>query len=124
VAGVLFVVVSVVGRYVVPDLVYPEEQIGGVQRTFYVNYEDRLLAQAILFGVASVLWLVFVGGLRAFLAGPRARMRGWPRWCWPPGGGRRAGVAAGRHRGGVDGAARQRGRRPRRGQPMGGTGAV
>jgi hypothetical protein len=77
VAGVLFVVAFVVGQYVVPDLVYPEEQVGGVQLTFYVNFEDRLLAQAILFGVASVLWLVFVGGLRAFLAraeGPDPRL--------------------------------------------------
>jgi hypothetical protein len=68
VAGVLFVVALVVGQYVAPDLVYPEEQVGGVQLTFYVNYEDQLLAQAILFGVASMLLLVFVGGLRAFLA--------------------------------------------------------
>jgi hypothetical protein len=68
VAGVLFVVAFVVGQYVAPDLVYPEEQVGGVQLTFYVNYENALLAQAILFGVASALLLVFVGGLRAFLA--------------------------------------------------------
>jgi hypothetical protein len=68
VAGVLFVVAFVVGQYVAPDLVYPEEQVGGVQLTFYVNYEHALLAQAILFGVASMLLLVFVGGLRAFLA--------------------------------------------------------
>jgi len=64
VSGVLFVV----GQYVAPELVYPEEQVGGVQFTFYVNYEDRLLTQAILFGVASVLFLVFLGGLRAFVA--------------------------------------------------------
>jgi hypothetical protein len=68
VSGVLSVVVFVVGQYVAPELVYPEEQVGGVQLTFYVNYEDRLLAQAILFGVASMLFLVFLGGLRAFLA--------------------------------------------------------
>jgi hypothetical protein len=68
VAGVLFVVALVVGQYVAPDLVYPEEQVGGVQLTFYVNNENALLAQAILFGVASMLLLVFVGGLRAFLA--------------------------------------------------------
>jgi hypothetical protein len=68
VAGVLSVVVFVVGQYVAPELVYPEEQVGGVQLTFYVNYEGRLLAQAILFGVASVLFLAFLGGLRAFLA--------------------------------------------------------
>ena len=68
VSGVLSVVVFVIGQYVAPELVYPEEQVGGVQLTFYVNYEDRLLAQAILFGVASVLFLVFLGGLRAFLA--------------------------------------------------------
>jgi hypothetical protein len=68
VAGVLFVVAFVVGQYIAPDLVYPEEQVGGVQLSFYVNYEGRLVAQAILFGVASVLLLVFLGGLRAFLA--------------------------------------------------------
>jgi hypothetical protein len=68
VAGVLFVAAFVVGQYIAPDLVYPEEQVGGGQLTFYVNYEDALVAQAILFGVASMLLLVFVGGLRAFLA--------------------------------------------------------
>jgi hypothetical protein len=73
VAGVLFVVVFVVGQYVAPDLVYPEEQVGGVQLTFYVNYEHRLLAQAILYGVASGLLLVFVGGLGAFLARAEGR---------------------------------------------------
>jgi hypothetical protein len=78
VAGVLFVVAFVVGQYVAPDLVYPEEQVGGVQLTFYVNYENALLAQAILFGVASMLLLVFVGGLRAFLA--RAEGQD-PRWA-------------------------------------------
>ena len=44
VAGVLFVVALVVGQYVAPDLVYPEEQVGGVQLTFYVNYENALLS--------------------------------------------------------------------------------
>jgi hypothetical protein len=78
VAGVLFVVAFVVGQYVAPDLVYPEEQVGGVQLTFYVNYEDQLLAQAVLYGVASMLLLVFVGGLRAFLA--RAEGQD-PRWA-------------------------------------------
>jgi hypothetical protein len=68
VAGTLFVVVFVVVQYVAPALVWPEEQVGGVQGTFYVNYEARLLAQAILFGAASALFLVFLGGLRAFLA--------------------------------------------------------
>ena len=68
VSGVLFVVVLLAGLYVAPDLVYPEEQVGGVAGTFYVNYESRLLAQAVLFGVASVLFLFFLGGLRAFLA--------------------------------------------------------
>jgi hypothetical protein len=68
VSGVLFVVVLLVGLYVAPDLVYPEEQVGGMSGSFYVNYESRLLAQAVLFGVASVLFLFFLGGLRAFLA--------------------------------------------------------
>ena len=53
VSGVLSVVVFVIGQYVAPELVYPEEQVGGVQLTFYVNYEDRLLAQAILVGVGQ-----------------------------------------------------------------------
>jgi hypothetical protein len=68
VVGMLFVVVFVVGQYVAPEPVYPEEQVGGVAASFYVNYEGRLLAQAILFGVASVLFLFFLGGLRALLA--------------------------------------------------------
>jgi hypothetical protein len=73
VTGVLFVVVLLAGLYVAPDLVYPEEQVGGVSGTFYVNYESRLLAQAVLFGVASVLFLFFLGGLRAFLARAEGR---------------------------------------------------
>ena len=77
VAGVLFVVAFVVGQYIAPDLVYPEEQVRGVQLTFYVNYENRLLAQAILFGVASGLLLVFVGGLRAFLARAEGQEAQW-----------------------------------------------
>jgi hypothetical protein len=73
VTGVLFVVVLLAGLYVAPDLVYPEEQVGGVSGSFYVNYESRLLAQAVLFGVASVLFLFFLGGLRAFLARAEGR---------------------------------------------------
>jgi hypothetical protein len=34
VSGVLFVVVLLVGLYVAPDLVYPEEQVGGVSGSF------------------------------------------------------------------------------------------
>ena len=68
VAGMLFVVALVVGQYVAPALVYPVEQVGGLTASFYVNYEGRLLAEAILVGVASMLFLVFLGGLRAFLA--------------------------------------------------------
>jgi hypothetical protein len=44
-----------------------------VSASFYVNYESRLLAQAVLFGVASVLFLFFLGGLRAFLARAEGR---------------------------------------------------
>lgn len=68
VAGMLSVVVFVAGQYVAPALVYPVEQIGGLVASFYTNYEGRLLAEAILFGVASALFLVFLGGLRAVLA--------------------------------------------------------
>jgi hypothetical protein len=68
VAGMLFALVFVVGQYVAPEPVYPEEQIGGVAATFYVNYEGRIVAQAILFGVAGMLFLFFLGGLRALLA--------------------------------------------------------
>jgi hypothetical protein len=67
-AGLGSVVVFVIGQYIAPALVWPEEQVGGVRATFYVNYEDRLLAQAVLFAVASALFLVFLGGLRAFLS--------------------------------------------------------
>lgn len=68
VAGMLFVVVLVVARYVAPAPVYPVEQVGGLTASFYVNYEGRLLTEAILAGVASMLFLVFLGGLWAFLA--------------------------------------------------------
>jgi hypothetical protein len=68
VAGMLFVVVLVVAQYVAPAPVYPVEQVGGLTASFYVNYEGRLLTEAILAGVASMLFLVFLGGLWAFLA--------------------------------------------------------
>jgi hypothetical protein len=77
VAGMLFVVVLVVAQYVAPAPVYPVEQVGGLVASFYVNYEGRLLAEAILVGVASALFLVFLGGLRAFLSraeGPQPRL--------------------------------------------------
>jgi len=64
----LSVVALVVGQYVAPAPVYPEEQVGGVTATFYVDYEGRLIAEAILLGAASMLFLFFLGGLRAFLA--------------------------------------------------------
>jgi ABC-type spermidine/putrescine transport system permease subunit I len=67
VAGILSVVVFVIGQYVAPALVWPAEQVAGLVATFYVNFEDRLLAEAILFGVASALFLVFLGGLWAVL---------------------------------------------------------
>jgi hypothetical protein len=73
VAGMLSVVMLVVGQYVAPAPVYPEEQVGGVTATFYVTYEGRLLAEAVLLGVAGVLFLVFLGGLRAFLARAEGR---------------------------------------------------
>jgi hypothetical protein len=82
VAGILSVVVFVVGQYVAPALVWPGEQISGLVATFYVNFEGRLLAEAILFGVAGALFLVFLGGLWAVLG--RASRRGWPRsWSLP-----------------------------------------
>jgi hypothetical protein len=77
VAGMLFVVVLVVAQYVAPAPVYPVEQVGGLVASFHVNYEGRLLAEAILIGVASALFLVFLGALRAFLVrakGPQPRL--------------------------------------------------
>jgi hypothetical protein len=65
VAGLLAVAAFVTGQYVAPALVWPEEQVGGVQRSFYAAFEGRLLAQAILFGLAAGLFLVLLGGLRA-----------------------------------------------------------
>jgi hypothetical protein len=67
VAGILSVVVFVVGQYVAPVLVWPAEQVGGLVASFYVNFEGRLLAEAILFGLASALFLIFLGGLWAVL---------------------------------------------------------
>ncbi|HZA85031.1 MAG TPA: hypothetical protein VFC13_26720 [Actinomycetes bacterium] len=67
VAGLLSVVAFVVGQYVAPALVWPAEQVGGLVASFYVNLEGRLLAEAILFGVAGALFLVFLGGLGALL---------------------------------------------------------
>jgi hypothetical protein len=67
VAGILSVVVFVVGQYVAPVLVWPAEQVGGLVASFYVNFEGRLLAEAILFGVAGALFLIFLGGLWAVL---------------------------------------------------------
>jgi hypothetical protein len=67
VAGILSVVVFVVGQYVAPVLVWPTEQVGGLAASFYVNFEGRLLAEAILFGMASALFLIFLGGLWAVL---------------------------------------------------------
>jgi hypothetical protein len=64
VAGLLAVAAFVTGQYVAPTLVWPEEQVGGVQRSFYASFEGRLLAQAILFGLAAGLFLVLLGGLR------------------------------------------------------------
>jgi hypothetical protein len=64
VAGLVSVAAFVAGQYVAPALVWPEEQVGGVQRSFYANFEGRLLAQAVLFGVAAGLFLVLLGGLR------------------------------------------------------------
>jgi hypothetical protein len=67
VAGILSVVVFVVGQYVAPVLVWPAEQVDELQASFYVNFEGRLLVEAILFGVASALFLIFLGGLWAAL---------------------------------------------------------
>ena len=64
VAGLVAVAAFVAGQYVAPALVWPEEQVGGVQRSFYASFEGRLLAQAVLFGVAAGLFLVLLGGLR------------------------------------------------------------
>jgi hypothetical protein len=68
VAGLVSVAAFVAGQYVAPALVWPEEQIGGVQHSFYANFEGRLLAQAILFGLAGGLFLVLLGGLRDAVA--------------------------------------------------------
>jgi hypothetical protein len=58
---------------------------GSGRLTFYVNYENALLAQAILFGVASALLLVFVGRLRAFLARAEGQEARWASVVWSPG---------------------------------------
>jgi hypothetical protein len=47
VAGIASVAVFAAGQYVAPALVWPEEQVGGVQHSCYALYEGRLLAEAI-----------------------------------------------------------------------------
>ena len=42
VSGVLFVVVLLVGLYVAPDLVYPEEQVGGVSEISSKSVDEPL----------------------------------------------------------------------------------
>ena len=66
-AGMLCMAVFVVGQYVAPELVWPEESVRGVVASFHVSFEGRLLAQAVLSAVASGLFLVVLGWLRAFL---------------------------------------------------------
>jgi hypothetical protein len=63
-AGLASVAAFVAGQYVAPALVWPEEQVGGVQLSFYADDRGRLLAQAILLGVAAALFLRFLAGLR------------------------------------------------------------
>jgi hypothetical protein len=78
VAGMVSVVIFVIGQYVAPALVWPEEQVGGVVTSFSVDYEDRLLAQAILFGAAGALFLIVLGGCGRCWHGPRSS------GCCPP----------------------------------------
>ena len=47
--------------------------MGGVQRSFYAVYEGRLLAEAIPFGVAAGLFLLFLGGLWSLPGRDRGR---------------------------------------------------
>jgi hypothetical protein len=84
VAGMLSVLVFVVGQYVAPAPVYPVEQVGGLEASFYANYQGRLLAEAILFGVASALfWSSLVGCERCWRR-RSGSSRGWPRsWSLP-----------------------------------------
>jgi hypothetical protein len=63
-AGLASVAAFVAGQYVAPALVWPEEQVGGVQLSFYADDRGRLLAQAVLLGVAAALFLRFLAGLR------------------------------------------------------------
>jgi hypothetical protein len=51
-----------------PEPVWPEEQAGGLTATFYATYEPRLRLQALLLALAMLVFLWFVGTLRAFLA--------------------------------------------------------
>jgi hypothetical protein len=51
-----------------PEPVWPEEQAGGMTATFYATYETRLRLQALLLALAVLVFLWFVGTLRAFLA--------------------------------------------------------
>ena len=79
VAGLLAVAAFVAGQYVAPALVWPEEQVGGVQRSFYASFEGRLLAQSVLFGLAAGLRAAVVVAAGAVAAGHGRRRPAGPR---------------------------------------------
>ena len=63
VAGLAAVAAFVVGQYVAPALVWPEEQVGGVQLSFYANDRGRLLAGAALAVLVGLLAVGATAGL-------------------------------------------------------------
>lgn len=83
-AGLASVAAFVAGQYVAPALVWPEEQVGGVQLSFYADDRGRLLAQAVLLGVAAALFSLKEPACWSPATGSRWRRPGTARCggCW------------------------------------------
>ena len=90
-AGLASVAAFVAGQHVAPALVWPEEQVGGVQLSFYADDRGRLLAQAVLLGVAAALFSLeeavgnvalfpFAVFLAAAALGHAGTLPRWLRW--------------------------------------------
>jgi hypothetical protein len=60
-SGLVFSVLLIVARLIVPAPVYPEIQAGGLVRSYYLQNEGRLHAQGVLLGLACLVALVFLG---------------------------------------------------------------
>ncbi|HKE99342.1 MAG TPA: DUF4386 family protein [Actinomycetes bacterium] len=62
-SGLVFVVLQLAARLVVPRPVLPEVQPGGLVRSYYLDHRSLLGVRGVLTGLAVVCGLVFLGAL-------------------------------------------------------------